>query len=153
MCRVQEFNKLVTPQGELIMESEIAQETRIEDLAQTQPVWVPDRFLAPGVTINFRTLTVEELLQWDDQLLEMDQEWELFNDRIVEGEEDSDYDLATEILSTSGIDSPEVLVPEPQVQDLEDFDRNRELEVELQNLLLQLNEPILASVEDNIIDV
>ena len=162
MCRIRGFNMEVTSQGEIIMENEPFWTTQANDRPTTPITWVPDQFLAPEVTITFRRRTIEELLEWndninwrfeDDQQLEVNQTPMPFDERMDGGDDHMLQSGQEENPTNDEIELSEEGMFQSQNQNLDDYDQSRELEVDLQDLILQLDEPLLASMEDDIITV
>ena len=158
MCRVKEYDLVVTAQGNIVEEFEVIRAPLEETITITQPNWVPDRFMAPGVTIQFRRRTREQLLQWDgmdaliDQAVQLEEDQALipFDERM--GGVDH---LQLPEVSTGNTNIPEV--PEEgdhgHVLDVEERDRIETIEIELQALIAQLEQPLLSSTEDNIVTI
>ena len=147
---------MVTQQGNLVEEERIMRQPQEETITPTQPNWVPNRFLAPGVTIQFHRRTREQLLQWnernnlfenEDAQLEEDQALIPFDERM-NGVDDLQLPEGT----TGNANVPEV-GNQGHVLGLEEQVVIETIELELQTLIAQLEQPLLSSTEDNIVTV
>ena len=147
---------MVTPQGTLVEEERIIRQPQEETITTTQPNWVPDRFLAPGVTIQIRRRTREQLLQGTERnnLLEND-EAQLEEDQALIPFDERMDGVDNFRLPEGHTGNPSVPEVESQghVLGLEEQVAIETIELELQTLIAQLEQPLLSSTEDNIVTV